>query len=107
MCLQVLRNSGVEAILQPGGSCAPAVEVGAVHDALESLVAIAGASEEGRLVALQSGAIAAAATALQVGMAVQHGICALLLSRPLRIELNLCSCQHVMQLQVAQSVHVA
>ena len=42
-----------------------------MHDALEALVAIAGASEEGRLVALQSGGIAAAATAIQVGNSVR------------------------------------
>lgn len=66
---QALRSSGVEAILGPGARAARQTEVGAVHDALEALAAIAAASEEGRLVCLQSGAIAAAATALQVGTA--------------------------------------
>ena len=65
--VQVLRNSGVEAVLKPGsGGGGSAIEVGAVHDALEALVAIVSGSEEGQLVALQSGAIAAAVTTLQV-----------------------------------------
>lgn len=65
-CPQVLRSSGINAILQPGASATRTTDIGAVHDALEALAAIASASEEGRLVCLQSGAIAAAATALQV-----------------------------------------
>lgn len=65
LLLKVLRSSGVQGILQPGRSGGRETEVGAVHDALEALTTIAAASEEGRLVCLQSGGIAAAATALQ------------------------------------------
>jgi hypothetical protein len=74
IALQVLRSSGVDAILNPGASVTPETDVSAVHDALEALTAIACASEEGRLVCLQSGAIAAAATALQVGTFHQHWV---------------------------------
>lgn len=56
----------MQGILQPGRSGGRVTEVGAVHDALEALNAIAATSEEGRLVCLQSGGTAAAATALQV-----------------------------------------
>jgi hypothetical protein len=66
MSLQVLRNSGIDAILNPGTSANPDTDVGAVHDALEALAAITSASEEGHLVCLQSGAIGAATSSLQV-----------------------------------------
>lgn len=46
-----------------------------MHDALEALAAITSASEEGHLVCLQSGAIGAAASALQVEHAAFFGPC--------------------------------
>ena len=75
MSLQVLRNSGIDAILNPGTSANPDTDVGAVHDALEALAAIMSASEEGHLVCLQSGAIGAATSALQVEHAAFSGPC--------------------------------
>ena len=66
MSLQVLRSSGIDAILNPGASASPDTDVGAVHDALEALAAITSASEEGHLVCLQSGAFGAATSSQQV-----------------------------------------
>ena len=79
MSLQVLRSSGIDAIVNPGTDANPETDIGAVHDALEALAAITSASEEGHLVCLQSGAIGAAASALQVVHAtvVAHVIAAL------------------------------
>ncbi len=68
-CLQVVRSDGITGVLSRAGSqvsAEPSVDSNAVKDSLDCLAGIAASSQEGSVICLESAAIPAACSALQV-----------------------------------------
>ena len=69
VCVQVIKSGGITGVLNLGGATVnaePSIDSNALKDSLDCLAGSAASSQEGAQICLESGALPAACSALQV-----------------------------------------